>query len=161
MKNNYKVIDISGVGHCGKTIVNSILANHYKIHVHNPLFEFNLLRFYGGLINLESDLVHNWSQIRAGMAINHYRFLIKKISPTGKISDPRSILNSGGWNYNETLNCDLEKISNDYLDSLEDFSTKSAWPFHEIYHNPFKRFFSRLRNKLFNNKLFIYDLHLI
>ena len=152
MKNNYKVIDISGIGHCGKSIVNSIFANHDEIHVHNPLFEFNLLRFYGGLINLESDLVHNWSPLRAGMAINHFRFLINKISPKAKISSPSSILNSGGWNYNEILNCDLEKITNDYLDSLEDFSTKSVWPYYEIYHNPIKRLFSRLRNKLLNNK---------
>ena len=44
MNNKYKIIDISGVGHSGKTIVNSILSAKEEIHVHSPLFEFNLMK---------------------------------------------------------------------------------------------------------------------
>ena len=32
-----------GIGHSGKTMVNQILSHHDKVHVHHPLFEFNLL----------------------------------------------------------------------------------------------------------------------
>ena len=147
---NRKVIDVCGIGHSGKTLVNQILSHHAKIHVHNPLFEFNLLRVYGGLINLKSNLVDNFSPNRVDMAISQFRHLIKTISPSAKISNVKSILNSNGWNYNEILQCDFEQISYDYIDSLIDFETKSVWPYPEIYNSRFNRLIKRIGVRLFN-----------
>lgn len=149
---NKKVIDVSGIGHSGKTIVNQILSHHSEVHVHTPLFEFNLLRVYGGLINLKSNLVDNFSPNRVDMAISQFRHLIQTISPSARMSDFKSIWNSNGWNYNEMLQCDFEQISNDYIDSLVDFETKSVWPYPEIYKSRLNRFFKRIGVRLFNYK---------
>ena len=99
---NKKVIDVCGIGHSGKTIVNQILSHNSDIHVHNPLFEFNLLRVYGGLINLKSNLVDNFSPNRVDMAISQFRHLIKTISPSARISNLKSIFNS---NVNVNTDC--------------------------------------------------------
>ena len=147
---NKKVIDVCGIGHSGKTIVNQILQHNQDIYVHNPLFEFNILRIYGGLINLRSNLVDNYSPNRADMAIAQFKHLIKTISPSARISDFKSLFNSNGWNYNELLGCNFEKISNDYIDSLIDLETQSIWPYPEIYESKFSRFFQRVRKRLFN-----------
>jgi len=145
-----KIIDISGIGHSGKTIVNEILTYDKNIHVHSPLFEFNLLRVYGGLINLKSNLVDNFSPNRSDMAIAQFQHLINRISSSAKISDFKSLFNSNGWNYNDMLGCDFEKISNEYIDSLIDLETKSIWPYPEIYKSRFRIFFNRVRGRLFN-----------
>ena len=147
---NKKIIDVSGIGHSGKTIVNQILQHNEDIHVHKPLFEFNLLRVYGGLINLKSNLVDNFSPNRSDMAIAQFRHLINTISPSAKMSDLKSLFNSNGWNYNDMLGCDFERISNEYIDSLIDLETKSIWPYPEIYKSKFHRFFKRVGKRLFN-----------
>ena len=142
---NKKIIDVSGIGHSGKTIVNEIFTHHSKIHVHSPLFEFNLLRVYGGLINLHSNLVENWSPNRADIAINQFKHLIKTISPSAKIWNINSLINSNGWNYNEMLECDFEQISKDYINSLIILESKSVWPYPEIYKNSLIRFLEELQ----------------
>ena len=147
---NKKIIDVSGIGHSGKTIVNEIFTHHSKIHVHSPLFEFNLLRVYGGLINLHSNLVENWSPNRADIAINQFKHLIKTISPTAKMWSINSLINSNGWNYNEMLECDFEQISKDYINSLISLESKSVWPYPEIYKNSLIRFFRRVAGRIFN-----------
>ena len=144
-----KIIDICGIGHSGKTIVNQILQHNKDIHVHTPLFEFNLLRVYGGLINLKSNLVNNFSPNRSDMAIAQFRHLINTISPSARISDVKSLFNSNGWNYNDMLGCDFEKISNEYIDSLIDLESKSIWPYPEIYKSKFNRFCKRVGFRLF------------
>jgi len=149
---NNKIIDISGIGHSGKTIVNDILKHDERIHVHPSLFEFNLLRVYGGLINLRSNLVDNWSPIRCDMAINQFKHLIKTISPSAKITNSRSMLVSNGWNYNDMLECDFENISGEYINSIIDFNAKSIWPFPEIYQNAFIRFLRKINYRLFKYK---------
>jgi hypothetical protein len=30
------IVDISGIGHSGKTLLNEILATNHQFHVHNP-----------------------------------------------------------------------------------------------------------------------------
>lgn len=146
-----KIVDISGTGHCGKTLLSEILATNHQFHVHNPSFEFNLIRVYGGIADLDYHLQSNWSPNRCDIALKNFNHLIKTISNKANILKPKSLLNSNGWNYNMILNNDFEKLSVAYINNLIDLDIQLYWNYPHIYENSFKRLYRKILIKFFNH----------
>ena len=147
-----KLIDISGIGHSGKTMVNDILSTNDRFHVHHPAFEFNLLRVFGGIVDLEYHLTEKWSPNRCDIALHNFKHLIDTISPKANIFNINSMIRSNGWNYNEMLQCEFDKISYDYLNSLISLNSELLWPYPQIYENSYKRLARKIGFRLFKYK---------
>lgn len=101
---NLKVIDVSGFGHSGKTAVSDLLREVKGVEAHDHSFEFGLIRYADGILDLQSNLVDNWSPIRSDRAIKRFRELCQKLA-------------SG---YSKHLNPSFLKISDKYIESLID-----------------------------------------
>ena len=78
----YKFLDLSGYMFSGKTAVGHIIRELDGFCVPDFELEFNLLRIQDGIIDLESNLVDNWSLIRSNNAILRFKKLIKKLDGT-------------------------------------------------------------------------------
>ena len=101
---NLKVIDVSGFGHSGKTAVSDLLREVKGVEAHDHSFEFGLIRYADGILDLQSNLVDNWSPIRSDRAIKRFRELCQKLA-------------SG---YSKHLNPSFLEISDKYIESLID-----------------------------------------
>ncbi len=101
---NLKVIDVSGFGHSGKTAVSDLLREVKGVEAHDHSFEFGLIRYADGILDLHSNLVDNWSPIRSDRAIKRFRELCLKLA-------------SG---YSKHLNPSFLEISDKYIESLID-----------------------------------------
>ena len=67
-----KLIDISGFGHSGKTTVTNLFSEVDATHVHDPNFEFGLLRLPDGLIDLKRNVLDNWTPIKSDIQIKRF-----------------------------------------------------------------------------------------
>ena len=99
-----KIIDVSGFGHSGKTAVSDLLREVKGVEAHDHSFEFGLIRYADGILDLQSNLVDNWSPIRSDRAIKRFRELCQKLA-------------SG---YSKHLNPFFLEISDKYIESLID-----------------------------------------
>ncbi len=99
-----KIIDVSGFGHSGKTAVSDLLREVKGVEAHDHSFEFGLIRYADGILDLQSNLVDNWSPIRSDRAIKRFRELCHKLA-------------SG---YSKHLNPFFLEISDKYIESLID-----------------------------------------
>ena len=99
-----KIIDVSGFGHSGKTAVSDLLREVNGVGAHDHSFEFGLIRYADGILDLQSNLVDNWSPIRSDRAIKRFRELCQKLA-------------SG---YSKHLNPFFLEISDKYIESLID-----------------------------------------
>ena len=76
MRNSkYKFIDVSGLGHSGKTAVMDLLSEIEGFHLNNTVFEFNLLRLPDGIFDLKWAVYDNWSLVRSDFAIKRFKQL--------------------------------------------------------------------------------------
>lgn len=124
-----KVIDVSGLGHSGKTAATDLLREVEGIKAHNNSFEFNLLRLPDGLIDLYYAIIFNWSPIRSDFAIKRYRKLCVALNDL----------------YSENLNQNFLNISEEYIASLVDDKLHMGSWYNNIYNskkinNSFRKF---------------------
>jgi hypothetical protein len=75
-----KFIDVSGLGHSGKTAVTDLFREVEGVHAHHNSFEFDLLRLPDGIIDLHQALVEKWSPVRSDMAIKRFKKLCESLN---------------------------------------------------------------------------------
>lgn len=76
------LIDISGMGHSGKSTVNCYLSEFEGLNVHPPGYEFNLFRLSGGLYSLDQAF-RNLADVQSfDYALNVSSTLINNILPS-------------------------------------------------------------------------------
>lgn len=143
-----RIIDVSGFGHSGKGVVCDILKEINNFHVSEYNFEFNLLRIQGGLLDLKNSLVDNWSPIRSDASIKRFKNLILRVGPKASLTNINSIFYSNGMNYDIFFNKKFTEISNNYIQSLIEFSYKGEWPYSSIEKSPIEQFKNRLLNQI-------------
>ena len=97
-----KLIDVTGLGHSGKTAVTDLLRELDGVHVHHNSFEFNLLRLPDGIIDLHHALCEKWSPSRSDFAIKRFRRLCESLN----------------MNYSEALANNFMQYTEKYMESL-------------------------------------------
>ena len=97
-----KLIDVSGLGHSGKTAVTDLLREVDGVYAHHNSFEFNILRLPDGISDLYYALSENWSPSRSDFAIKRFRKLCKALEFT----------------YSEILTDRFMEYTDKYLESL-------------------------------------------
>ena len=97
-----KLIDVTGLGHSGKTAVTDLLRELDGVHAHHNSFEFNLLRLPDGIIDLHHALCEKWSPSRSDFAIKRFRRLCESLN----------------MNYSEALANNFMQYTEKYMESL-------------------------------------------
>jgi len=72
VRQNFRYIDVSGVGNSGKSAVVDLLREVDGIYVPEYWFEFDIIRIPNGLLDLRHRLVSDWSPIRAHYAVHAF-----------------------------------------------------------------------------------------
>ena len=137
-------LDISGYGHAGKGVLNDLLKEYDGFQVQKHLFEFNLLRIQGGLLDLCNNVYENWSPIRSDAGVERFRKLILRMGTTSSISHLSSLWTSTGFNYNSYFDDRFIEISNNYINKLVLFEGRKEWPYKAVEHNYHRVFIERL-----------------
>src|SRR4051812_30054845 len=95
----YRVLDLSGYGFSGKHAMIDFVRELAGYHVEHFQFEFALLRIQGGILDLKTALVDDWSPIRSDAAIRRFRRLVRRLGPRNRLADPSSWFKATGFNY--------------------------------------------------------------
>lgn len=125
----YKFLDLSGYGFSGKHAVIDLAREFRGYHVPHFAFEFNLIRIQGGIRDLETALVDDWSPIRSDAAIRRFKRLVNRLGSKNKWTDPRSWFSAVGWNYDEYYNHQFFKLSGEYIAGLAMATWVTDWPY--------------------------------
>jgi len=124
-----RFLDLSGYAFTGKHAVIDLMREFDGYHVPHFQFEFCLLRIQGGILDLKTALVDDWSPIRSDAAIRRFRRLVRRLGTKNSRMDPRTWFESIGYNYDEYFDHRFFKLSQKYLEELVELSWKSEWPF--------------------------------
>lgn len=139
-----KLIDVSGYGFTGKTIVSDFLKNSDKILSFPNTFEFELFRVANGLFDLYFSLCYSWSLIRSSQQIKKFKELIYRIGPVRNIYDPSTYFASGHC-YNSIFNDKFISISEEFINELIEFSDKAFWPYENLSNSKIQFIYNKLK----------------
>ncbi len=92
-------------------------------------YEFNVLRMQGGIRDLETALVEDWSPIRSDAAIRHFRLLVDRLASKNRWSKPSSWFHATGWNYDDFFHGRFRSRSERYIADLVEAQWESNWPY--------------------------------
>ncbi len=126
---SYKYLDLSGYAFTGKHAVIDLIREFRGYHVPHFECEFNLLRVQGGIRDLETALVDDWSPVRADAAIRRFKKLVRRIGGRNSISDVRSWFRAVGWNYDAIYGGKFIALSEEYINRLVEAQWKTDWPY--------------------------------
>ncbi len=136
----------------GKTAYSDLLREVKGFQVPNPEFEFELIRIQGGIRDLETALVDDWSAIRADAAIRRFRRVVKRMGATHKRADPRTWFEAAGWSWDDHFGSRFTSLSEQFLNRLIASSWRTNWPFPMVELSSCELFLSHASRKL--GKLF-------
>ncbi len=143
-----KFIDINGLGHSGKGAISDLLREVKGVHLYDHLFEFDLVRISGGLIDLKHNILDYWSPIRANTAIKKFIDVSTRMSK----SDYRSVghkINSYGTDYESIFNNNFLNETHNYINNLISYKVRRKfWPYNLIDKSTTYLFFYKLLRKL-------------
>lgn len=125
----YRYLDLSGYAFSGKEAVIELVREFTGFAVPESQFEFLLIRIQGGIRDLETALLDDWSPIRSDAAIRRLRQLIKRFGTRSKFSDPRTWFTSVGLNYEARYSNRFFDLSSQYLDNLIIAEWPTFWPY--------------------------------
>lgn len=114
----YHVIIVGGFGGCGSSAVIDLLSEFDTFKNFNT--EFRLLVDPDGIMNLENNLVNNWSPYQSDTAIKRFKRLIKVLG--GKYKFPYL-----GVDHTKNLSKEFINLSNEYINKLISFSYNGMW----------------------------------
>jgi len=147
----FNYVDISGFGHSGKTVVADLLREFDGFWVPDNLFEFDLIRAPGGIIDLNYALVDNWSLIRSDAAIRRFKKIAQRMGINATLKSPFSIFKAYGTNYQNLFNKKFFNITDNYINSLVDYQLERFWPYPLLESSNFDIFNERISRLLFKN----------
>jgi hypothetical protein len=122
-------VDLSGYAFTGKHAAIDLLREFRRFHVAKFAFEFNIMRVQGGIRDLETALVDDWSPIRSNAAIQRYRLLIDRFASKNAWLRPTSWFHATGWNYEVFFQGRFRARSNRYLEELSEAEWMAEWPY--------------------------------
>ena len=126
---HYEFLDLSGYAFTGKHAVIDLMREFEGYHVPHFQFEFCLLRIQGGILDLKTALVDDWSPIRSDAAIRRFKQVVRRLGTKNSRLNPRTWFEAMGYNYDEHFNHRFFVLSERYVEELVGFSWKAEWPF--------------------------------
>jgi len=124
-----RYLDLSGYAFSGKHAMIDLMREFRSYTVAPFQYEFNLLRIQGGIRDLESALMDDWSPIRSDAAIRRFRRIVRRFATRNSWIRPSTWLEATGWNYDDFFKGQFSAASNKYIDALVDTTYRASWPF--------------------------------
>jgi hypothetical protein len=143
-----KFLDLSGYAFTGKSAVIDLMREFEGYHVPHFEFEFNLLRIQGGILDLKTALVDDWSPIRSDAAIRRFKKLVRSMGTKNSRLDPRTWFVAMGINYDEYFNHQFFALSERYLAELVDASWRAEWSYAIAEWSGLELFYRRVKRLL-------------
>lgn len=147
-------LDLSGYAFTGKHAVIDLMREFSGFCVAKFNYEFNIIRIQGGIRDLETALVDDWSPIRSDAAIRHFRRLVDRLASKNAWLKPSSWFHATGWNYEDFFHGRFRPRSVRYLAQLIDVEWKSNWPYPMAEMTGFELFRRKLLYRLGVNNAF-------
>jgi len=117
-KTKYNVVMVSGFGGSGSTAVIDLLREFDTFKDIGS--EFRLLVDPDGILNLEDNLINNWTPFQSDIAIKRFKELINKLSNKNKFPYFQVDLT-------RKLGKEFVSLSDEYINNLISFSYKGMW----------------------------------
>jgi hypothetical protein len=143
-----RFVDLSGYIVSGKTAYSDLLREIKGFQVPDPEFEFELIRIQGGIRDLETALVDDWSPMRADSAIRRFRRLVKRMGTNHKRYDPRTWFEAAGWSLDDHFGGRFTSLSNQFAKQLIATSWRTNWPYPLVELSSCELFHSHIYRKL-------------
>ena len=135
MKNkNFRFVDINGLGHSGKGVITNYLSEFNGFYLYDELFEFDLFRINGGILDLYHNCFDYWSPIRSSNSITRFNNVAKRLSSSSisRIGIYNKIL-SYGTDYESIFdNCFMNETNNFISKIIISKESKEFWPYNNI-----------------------------
>jgi hypothetical protein len=147
-RERFQFLDLSGYGFSGKHAMIDLVRELDGYHVEDFKFEFILFRIQGGLLDLRTALVDDWSPIRSNAALNRFKRLIRRVGAKNSYLDPRTWATAVGFNYDEHYAGRFFDLSENYIRKLTEFSWIAPWPYAAAEWSGSEMFFRKLGAKL-------------
>jgi len=144
----YGYVDLSGYAFTGKHAYIDLFREFKGYYVPHFQYEFNLIRIQGGLRDLETALVDDWSPIRSNAAIQRFRKLVRRLGSKNSWVDPRTWFAATGWNYNDYFHGRFFELSEKYLASLIEAQWTTEWPYPQAEVSDLELFWRKLKHLL-------------
>lgn len=128
-KKKYKYLDLSGYAFTGKHAVIDLMREFSGFCVPHFQYEFNLIRIQGGIRDLETALVDDWSPIRSDAAIRRFLRLIGHLGSKNSYFRPKTWFTAAGWNYDDYFHGNFILLSNRYIAQLTQATWVADWPY--------------------------------
>ena len=125
----YKYLDLSGYAFTGKHAVIDLMREFRGYCVPHFQFEFNLLRIQGGIRDLETALVDDWSLIRSDAALRRFEKLVKRLAGRNYWLGPASWFSAIGAGYDEYFHGQFSPLSKKYVEGLVEAAWHADWPY--------------------------------
>lgn len=155
-----RYLDLSGYAFTGKHAVIDLMREFRGYTVAPFQFEFNLLRIQGGVRDLETALVDDWSPIRSDAAIRRFRRLARRLSARNSWKRPATWFEAVGWDYDGFFKGQFSVASERYLNALVDTTWRSEWPYPAGEISAGELFWRKLLQQLRVPSAFDFDYHL-
>lgn len=154
-----KVVDLSGYSFTGKSAVYDLLTEFDGYQGGGKEFEFELIRMPGGILDLESALVKQWSPVRSSEAVRRFRKIVRNLGGSRSISSRFFRL---GSHYDYYFPGFTERAEA-YINSLVQSSWEADWPFAFFEYSPAGIFGTKLlgltdRKNQFRSRIFLSKL---
>ena len=124
-----RYLDLSGYAFTGKHAITDLMREFHGYTVAHFQFEFNLLRIQGGIRDLETALVDDWSPIRSDAAIRRFRRLASRLAARNSWSRPSTWFEAVGWNYDDYFKGQFSVATEQYLNAIVDSKWRTEWPY--------------------------------
>mgnify|MGYP003972036993 CR=1 FL=1 len=148
----YNAILVSGALNSGMSVVTDLLKECDSYFNLDPQDESRddgkgALKFYliqprDGIMNMESVLVDNWTDINPDYAIRRFQKLVEVLGR------PHSKLFRLGGDFNSKLSSQFVKLSNEYIDNLIDYTHQSHNIFRRMELNWINNLFQKFKNRI-------------
>lgn len=132
-------VDVSGVGNSGKSAAVDLLREIDGLWAPEYSFEFDLPRVPGGLIDLRTNLVTDWSPVRSHAAVHAFRDVVHKMGRDPAWWDIWGLMQSTSQRYDRRFRGQFIELSERFLQSLVVGSYRAEWPYSDLAEQPLLR----------------------
>lgn len=156
----YKFLDLSGYAFTGKHAVTDLIREFEGYYVPSAEFEFNLIRIQGGIRDLETSLVDDWSPVRSDAAIRRFKKLIRRLRSRTKLFYPQTWFSAIGSDYDGYFKKHFFDLSTQYVEKLFQASWSADWPYPLVEISDRELFLRKIKRLLKLKRAFFFQMYL-
>lgn len=161
MSGDLRFIDVSGVGNTGKSAVVDLLREIDGLWVPEYWFEFDFIRWPGGLLDLRHALLEDWSPVRSHDAWLRFRDLVRSMGLDPRPWQIGGLMASTSQRYDRRFSGRFVALGLAFAESFRIGTIKSEWPSQALRDGGLQRMVRKALLKSSVRRWFTRDVHLL